>query len=316
MSWPFLFDLQNNDGSQKISGNSLKDLYKSFVSEYPIVSIEDPFDQDDWEHYAKLTAEVGANVQIVGDDLLVTNPKVCRLMKQNFPLPSQIMLLFCWRALKDCPFNFLLFALCPQRVQKAIDTKACNALLLKVLLFYSWNSSRERLLELSRCLYVCIITWHKPEMNRSIKLVLWLRVLKLSGCPKKLDGVSWPVTEGLVLSLNADSSSEIYKYPTTVGCLTIQPHYILTFLYFGCSGETEDTFIADLAVGLSTVLPCCLISIQLLCYYYNFQVQLNNVSFFLIRVKLRPELHAGQSVLPNITRSVLFIHYTSLSFHC
>ncbi|PHU05191.1 Enolase [Capsicum chinense] len=66
----------NNNGSQKISGDQLKDLYKSFVSEYPIVSIEDPFDQDDWETYAKLTAEIGAKVQIVGDDLLVTNPKV------------------------------------------------------------------------------------------------------------------------------------------------------------------------------------------------------------------------------------------------
>ena len=77
--------LQNNNGSQKISGDALKDLYKSFVSEYPIVSIEDPFDQDDWEHYAKMTAECGDNVQIVGDDLLVTNPKVCK--------PNQMFLL-------------------------------------------------------------------------------------------------------------------------------------------------------------------------------------------------------------------------------
>ncbi|KAK6140004.1 hypothetical protein DH2020_026220 [Rehmannia glutinosa] len=67
---------KNNDGSQKISGDQLKDVYKSFVAEYPIVSIEDPFDQDDWEHYAKMTAEIGTQVQIVGDDLLVTNPKV------------------------------------------------------------------------------------------------------------------------------------------------------------------------------------------------------------------------------------------------
>jgi enolase len=67
---------QNNDGSHKISGDSLKDVYKSFVSEYPIVSIEDPFDQDDWDTYAKLTQEIGQNVQIVGDDLLVTNPTV------------------------------------------------------------------------------------------------------------------------------------------------------------------------------------------------------------------------------------------------
>lgn len=67
---------QNNNGKAKISGDQLKDLYKSFVSEYPIVSIEDPFDQDDWEHYAKMTSECGTQVQIVGDDLLVTNPKV------------------------------------------------------------------------------------------------------------------------------------------------------------------------------------------------------------------------------------------------
>ncbi|XP_052875055.1 enolase-like isoform X2 [Gossypium arboreum] len=70
------FKEEKNDGSQKISGDALKDLYKSFVSEYPIESIEDPFDQDDWEHYSKLTNEIGTKVQIVGDDLLVTNPKV------------------------------------------------------------------------------------------------------------------------------------------------------------------------------------------------------------------------------------------------
>jgi len=76
LTWYMTTLLQNNDGSEKISGDSLKNVYKSFVSDYPIVSIEDPFDQDDWEHYAKLTAEMGQQVQIVGDDLLVTNPKV------------------------------------------------------------------------------------------------------------------------------------------------------------------------------------------------------------------------------------------------
>ena len=69
----------NNEGYQKISGDSLKNVYKSFVSEYPIVSIEDPFDQDDWVHYAKMTEECGVEVQIVGDDLLVTNPTVSDL---------------------------------------------------------------------------------------------------------------------------------------------------------------------------------------------------------------------------------------------
>jgi len=49
-------------------------LYKSMADKYPIVSIEDPFDQDDFEAYTKMTALMGDKVQIVGDDLLVTNP--------------------------------------------------------------------------------------------------------------------------------------------------------------------------------------------------------------------------------------------------
>ncbi|KMZ63068.1 Phosphopyruvate hydratase [Zostera marina] len=87
------FKEDNNDGSEKISGEQLKDVYKSFVEEYPIVSIEDPFDQDDWIPYSKMTEEIGKDIQIVGNDLLVTNPT---------------------------------------RVQKAINEKSCNALLLKV----------------------------------------------------------------------------------------------------------------------------------------------------------------------------------------
>merc|ERR1712117_17221 len=62
-----------------------------FFKDYPVLSIEDPFDQDDWEGYAKLTANT--TIQIMGDDLLVTNPN---------------------------------------RISTAIEKKACNGLLLKV----------------------------------------------------------------------------------------------------------------------------------------------------------------------------------------
>merc|ERR1712070_916427 len=78
------FKTENNDGSQKKTGEELMAIYESFCNNYPMVSIEDPFDQDDF---------ASDKAQIVGDDLLVTNPKC---------------------------------------VQKAIDEKACNALLLKV----------------------------------------------------------------------------------------------------------------------------------------------------------------------------------------
>jgi enolase len=87
------FKTKNNDGKFVVTGDQLSNIYKEFAKDYPVVSIEDPFDQDDWEHYGKLTTDIGQNIQIVGDDLLVTNPK---------------------------------------RIATAIQKKACNALLLKV----------------------------------------------------------------------------------------------------------------------------------------------------------------------------------------
>uniref|UniRef100_A0A2K6CFD6 phosphopyruvate hydratase n=1 Tax=Macaca nemestrina TaxID=9545 RepID=A0A2K6CFD6_MACNE len=79
------------DPSRYITGDQLGTLYQDFVRDYPVVSIEDPFDQDDWAAWSKFTANVG--IQIVGDDLTVTNPK---------------------------------------RIERAVEEKACNCLLLKV----------------------------------------------------------------------------------------------------------------------------------------------------------------------------------------
>eukprot|EP01135_Chromosphaera_perkinsii_P004631 Nk52_evm24s292 gene=Nk52_evmTU24s292 len=67
------FKNPNSDPSKWMTGEQLGDLYREFCSKYPIVSIEDPFDQDDFASHAALTASTDA--QIVGDDLLVTNPK-------------------------------------------------------------------------------------------------------------------------------------------------------------------------------------------------------------------------------------------------
>lgn len=49
-------------------------VYEELINEYPIVSIEDPLQEDDWEGYTKLTETIGDKVQIVGDDFFVTNP--------------------------------------------------------------------------------------------------------------------------------------------------------------------------------------------------------------------------------------------------
>jgi len=75
------------------SGEEMVEYYVDLVKNYDIVSIEDPFDQDDWDSYAKLTSAIGEKIQIVGDDLLVTNVK---------------------------------------RIKEGIEKKAVNALLLKV----------------------------------------------------------------------------------------------------------------------------------------------------------------------------------------
>jgi len=50
-------------------------IYKTWCQKYPIISIEDGLDQDDWDGYVSLTKELGACVQIMGDDFFVTNPK-------------------------------------------------------------------------------------------------------------------------------------------------------------------------------------------------------------------------------------------------
>ncbi|MBP1242591.1 enolase [Frigoribacterium sp. PvP120] len=67
------------DGSYTFEGQSrdsafLASYYADLVASYPLVSIEDPLDEDDWEGWAHLTSEIGSKTQIVGDDLFVTNP--------------------------------------------------------------------------------------------------------------------------------------------------------------------------------------------------------------------------------------------------
>ncbi len=78
---------------RKLSSDEMVDFWTNWIEQYPIVSIEDGFAQDDWEGWKNFTAKNGHRLQIVGDDLLVTNPS---------------------------------------RVARAIEEKACNALLVKV----------------------------------------------------------------------------------------------------------------------------------------------------------------------------------------
>ncbi|OFT30608.1 phosphopyruvate hydratase [Corynebacterium sp. HMSC08F01] len=59
----------------KHSAEEMIKVYADLVEQYPIVSIEDPLDENDWDGYVALTEQLGDKIQIVGDDLFVTNPK-------------------------------------------------------------------------------------------------------------------------------------------------------------------------------------------------------------------------------------------------
>jgi enolase len=59
---------------RKLSSKEMVEMYSAWVEEYPIVSIEDGLAEDDWEGFALMTEKLGEQIQIVGDDLYVTNP--------------------------------------------------------------------------------------------------------------------------------------------------------------------------------------------------------------------------------------------------
>lgn len=59
------------------------ETYENIVANFPVLSIEDPFDEEDWENFAKLTAKIGSKTWIIGDDLTVTNPKLIKKAQEE-----------------------------------------------------------------------------------------------------------------------------------------------------------------------------------------------------------------------------------------
>ena len=76
------YDLKRE--GKKLTSEQLVEFWKSWVDQFPIVSIEDGLAQDDWEGWKLMVSELGDRIQIVGDDLLVTNPeRVRKAIKDN-----------------------------------------------------------------------------------------------------------------------------------------------------------------------------------------------------------------------------------------
>jgi len=73
-----------NDGSQILTGDELMEFYSDLMRDFPILTIEDAFDEDDWPNWRKLVAAHGQSTQVVGDDLTVTNPvKIARAVEEK-----------------------------------------------------------------------------------------------------------------------------------------------------------------------------------------------------------------------------------------
>jgi enolase len=64
------------EGRGDLAGSDLIALYREWLDAYPLVSIEDGLAEDDWDGWREMTAELGGRVQLVGDDLFVTNPEI------------------------------------------------------------------------------------------------------------------------------------------------------------------------------------------------------------------------------------------------
>jgi len=72
-------EFSNDDGTYQFEGmrldvHAMSDVYRGWLDRYPLISLEDGLDQDDWESWRTLTAQLGDRLQLVGDDLFVTNP--------------------------------------------------------------------------------------------------------------------------------------------------------------------------------------------------------------------------------------------------
>ena len=66
------------EGKKPMTSNQLVDYYAKLVAKYPIVSIEDGLDESDWDGFKYMTEKLGKKIQIVGDDLFVTNPAILK----------------------------------------------------------------------------------------------------------------------------------------------------------------------------------------------------------------------------------------------
>jgi enolase len=139
---------------RSLTGPEMVDLYASWVDQYPIISIEDGLHEDDWESWALMMERIGDRVQIVGDDLLVTNVK---------------------------------------RIQKAFDRKAANSLLVKVNQIGTMTEAMEAVDLIQRHNWTAVVSHRSGETedNTIADLAVALNAGQIkTGAPARTDRVA------------------------------------------------------------------------------------------------------------------------------
>jgi enolase len=110
------------------TADEMIELYTGWVNKYPIISLEDPLDQDDWDGYVKLTKALGSKIQVVGDDFFVTNTK---------------------------------------RLEKGIGLGACNSILIKVNQIGTLTETYEAVEMAKRAGYTAVVSHRSGETEDS-----------------------------------------------------------------------------------------------------------------------------------------------------
>jgi len=116
------------EGNKELSASELSDFYAELVEKYPIVSIEDGLDENDWEGWKVLTEKLGGKIQLVGDDLLVTNT---------------------------------------EKLQKAIDSNIANSILVKVNQIGTLTETFEAVEMAKKAGYTAVISHRSGETEDS-----------------------------------------------------------------------------------------------------------------------------------------------------
>jgi len=119
-----VYKIKVDGKAQELSSGELSAYYDVLLRKYPIISVEDSHSQDDWEGFSKMLETTGGTIQIMGDDLLVTNVK---------------------------------------RLQKGIDEKACNSILIKLNQIGSITETKAAIEMAKKANWTCVVSHRSGE---------------------------------------------------------------------------------------------------------------------------------------------------------